>query len=132
MEGELIVVSIISVCGMIVFLQLSQYNYFKKKTFLHRLGQQKKIDKLKLSKMERELGLKTSRSKTEETEDKGLIGLLKGLDKDKIGNILEMLQGEEEEEDEMDWIKNISPELINSVVKGMNKNKSDEDNTQGW
>lgn len=56
----IIVVSLISMLGFILMMFLSQWNYKNKKTFLHNLSNQKKVDGLKLKKLKREMDLDQS------------------------------------------------------------------------
>jgi len=113
-DTGIIVVSIISIFGMMTFMFLSQYNYFKKKTFLHRLGQQKKIDKLKLSQLRKELGVKDQPAKQIDQTDQ-----LNSI----IGNIADRYMNKEEDEEEEDDITSFilsqakeHPELTKSIL----------------
>jgi hypothetical protein len=127
-DTGLIVVSIISVFGMVTLMFLSQHNYFKKKTFLHKLGQQKKIDKLKLSQLKKEMGVSENNRKT---SDNNLD--LNGI----IGNILDNYKSEDGEEEEGGMIENIlgtvvenNPELVQRVLGGISGKKQDEEEQQ--
>jgi hypothetical protein len=61
MATAIVIVSLITTMGMVGVTQLINHNYFKKQTFLHKLRQEKRIDGLKIKKLEREMGLKATK-----------------------------------------------------------------------
>jgi hypothetical protein len=127
-DTGIIVVSVISIFGMMVFMYLSQYNYFKKKTFLHKLGQQKKIDKLKLSQLRKEMKLNDGHQK-ETDQDMDLNQI--------IGNIADKYINKDDDEQEDDMIGNIlgtvvenNPELVQKVLGRFTDQQDEERETK--
>ena len=127
MNGELIVVSMIFLIGQVVLFQLYNQNWFKKENF----KMQKKLvmdeNKLKIRKVERELGLNKSARLEVEKTDNSLLDVLKNIDADKITGLLDLVGNREVEEGEpagmMDTVlefANNNPEIANQFVAAMN------------
>lgn len=118
MEGELIIVSIISLAGAIMISTLYNRNWFKRENFKINIA----AEKLKLKKLAKDLDIAPVKTGT----DKGIIELLSNLDKDKIANILDMLQGGSDTEVENEGIENVlldfaskNPELVKNLIGGL-------------
>lgn len=123
-DTGLIVVSLISVFGMVTLMFLSQHNYFKKKTFLHKLTQQRKIDSLKLKQLKKEMGVsdKQKSGMDQDIDLNSLIGQFiqnyKNEDEDEEGGMLDGVLG--------DIVEN-NPELVQKVLgKVTGKNQEDQ------
>lgn len=118
MEGELIIVSIISLAGAILISTLYNRNWFKRENFKINIA----AEKLKLKKLAKDLDIAPVKTST----DKGLIELLGNLDKDKIAGILDMLQSGSDTDIESDGIENVlmnfaskNPELVKNLINGL-------------
>jgi hypothetical protein len=127
MEGELIFLGFIMLIGQIILLQMWNHNWFKKENFKLQRDTVKAENRIKLKKMEKELGLGGRSASTEIKNESSLIDLLKNLDRDKIGGILEALQPDEEQEGGLTGIiNNLPPELIENFLEGLKSGKKDE------
>ena len=106
-------------------------NWFKKENFKMQKQLVMKQNNLKLKKLERELNL-VGGSKLDK-EEKGLGDLIKGLDTDKIKGLLDMVQGEEDEDGEGGGlggiIDNLPPDLVKNFVEGLKSGKKNETET---
>jgi len=125
-DTGLIIVSIISLIGMLGVFMINNSNWFKRENFKLQKSNILNENRIKMKKLEKELGLKPSKTPVEH-ETPPIMDLIKGLDADKIGGILEMLQNNEEEPGEksdiMSLIDKIPPEAIQGILEGLNKNK---------
>lgn len=142
MENEVFLyVSVISGVFSIVCIQLLNQNWFKRQELksqlrLRELGYKYKIDKRKLRLKE-----KITVPDYDTPLEGGLGGLnkyakwlpiLKSLDQDQIGEILNILGGNmasQEYDDESpisQILDNLPPDLITSFLEGLNKNKSEQ------
>jgi len=124
----LIVCAIIGLVGSIIVTQMWQNNWIKKESF--KLKKKNILDenRIKMKKLERDLGVTNIKDTPEPPENKGILDLLKGLDKDKIENILDMLQGGEEGEEPGGLggiIDHLPPELVKGFLNGINKKKDE-------
>ena len=124
----LIVCAIIGLVGSIIVTQMWQNNWIKKESF--KLKKKNILDenRIKMKKLERELGVTNIKDTPEPPENKGILDLLKGLDKDKIEGILDMLQGGEEGEEPGGLggiIDQLHPELVKGFLNGINKKKDE-------
>jgi len=129
MEGELIFLGFIMLIGQIILLQMWNANWFKKENFKMQRDTVKAENRIKLKKMERELGLTKGKSASSEIKDENsILDLLKGIDKDKIGDILGMLQEGESEGGSAitDIINNLPPEVIEGFLSGLKNGKKQE------
>jgi len=131
MEGELIFLGFIMLIGQIILLQMWNANWFKKENFKMQRDTVKAENRIKLKKMERELGLTKGKSASSEIKDENsILDLLKGIDKDKIGDILGMLQEGESEGGGggaiTDIINNLPPEVIEGFLSGLKNGKKQE------
>jgi len=115
----LIVSSFIGSMFMMLILMLNNRNWFNRENFKINIA----AEKLKLKKLAKDMNLQPPPMKTET----GILELLKGLDKDKIAGILEMLQGGNEETDLenegiegtlINFAKN-NPDLVKNLISGL-------------
>ena len=131
MEGELIFVGFIMLIGQIILMYMWNANWFKKENFKMQKSLVMKQNNLKLKKLERDLNL-VGGSKLDK-EEKGLGDLIKGLDTDKIKGLLDMVQGEEDEDGEGGGlggiIDNLPPDLVKNFVEGLKSGKKNETET---
>ena len=126
-EGELIFLGFIMLIGQIILLQLWQRNWFKKENFKLQRDTVKAENRIKLKKMEKELGLTKGKSASSEIKNEtNIMDLLKNLDRDKIADILEMLQsGEREQSGLGEIIDSLPPELISGFLEGVKGGKKE-------
>lgn len=116
MEGELIIVSLISTLGGLAGLFLINQNWFKRKEmeFKYSMARFKAGKKFKLK--EAEMPDKSAH---------GLGDLVKGLDRGKIEGILDMLQGgddyEGEDRGDLMQLYEENKDLVNSFIDGIRK-----------
>lgn len=128
MEGELIIVTLISSTFGLIGLMLINRNWF--------LRQKIKYDyQLKRAKMTKRLSTPVVQEKSGFDTVKDLLPLFKGLDSDQIGALADrFLGGGEELPIESGGLNsildNIPPELIQSFLKGLTKDKEAPGNDQ--
>ena len=127
----LISVSIIGIIGAIITTQLWQMNWFKRENFKIQKSNVMSQNKIKLRKLERDLGLNKDKN-VQPVEQKGILDLVKGMDRDKIEGILELLQNNEGsgEEGTGSILDQIPPELIQGFLQGISK-KNDKNEGSG-
>jgi len=127
----LISVSIIGIIGAIITTQLWQMNWFKRENFKIQKSNVMSQNKIKLRKLERDLGLNKDKN-VQPVEQKGILDLVKGMDRDKIEGILELLQNNEGsgEEGSGSILDQIPPELIQGFLQGISK-KNDKNEGSG-
>lgn len=100
MEGELIFLGFLMLIGQIILMQMWQNGWFKKENFKIQKSLVMAENKLKMRKLEKEMGLTPSKKiipaeqpSTIETIS-GLLPLLKSLDPDKLGELVDHFIGE--------------------------------------
>lgn len=100
-DGGLIAMSLISLAGMVLLFTLNNSMWFKKQNFKVDIFNVKAQNKLNLRKMEKDMGLTTSKASVINEAapasplggiDK-LLPLLKNLDSDQLGGLLEAYTG---------------------------------------
>ena len=79
MGTAMIVSGLFMMAGMFLFQSQSLRNYFKKENFKLQVSNIKAENRLKLKKLEREMGITTSKAKTETSEPSGLASILKPI-----------------------------------------------------
>ncbi len=131
MEGELILMAFVMLIGQIIMLQMWNNNWFKKENFKIQKKNIEGENRLRLKKLEKELGLKQSTprdfNETPGTMDTlaNLLPILKNLDPDQLGALIDKFTGGgellEPEGGLGGILNNIPPELIESFLKGLNK-----------
>ncbi len=102
MEGELIFLGFIMLIGQIILLQMWNNNWFKKENFKIEKSNVLAKNKLSLRKLEQEMGLTKSKTivpaETPSTIEtiSGLLPLLKSVDPERIGDLIDHFIGEGE------------------------------------
>ena len=126
-----ITVSILGIIGAIITTQLWQMNWFKRENFKIQKSNVMSQNKIKLRKLERDLGLSKDKN-VQPVEQKGILDLVKGMDRDKIEGILELLQNNEGsgEEGSGSILDQIPPEIIQGFLQGITK-KNDKNEGSG-
>jgi hypothetical protein len=134
MEGELIFLGFIMLIGQVILFQMWNSSWFKKENFKLQRDTVKAENRIKIKKMEKELGLSGKSASREIKNESNLLDLLKNLDKDKVSDILGMLQGGEEAEEGggglSEIIDNLPPEVINSFLAGLKDGQKKEFKSQ--
>ena len=135
-DTGIIVTSIVSLAGMLLFFILSNNNWFKRENFKIQKSNILAENRIKMKKLEKELGLKKGAKEPKIDDSGGLFDLLKGLDTKKISGVLEMLQGDDgeyslPEDNSAGMIGNFiseNPELVKSFLDGVGQNKQETTN----
>lgn len=136
MEGELIYLGFIMLIGQVILFQMYQMNWFKKENFKIKKTLDLAEIRIRMKKLEVDLGLKPSKAPKEEksaVENVGSwINLLKSLDPDQIKALADQFLGggeeyeEEEDEDIIGTIlKNVDKDTIKSFIDGLGKKTQD-------
>lgn len=139
MEGELIFLGFIMLSGQIILLQMWNNNWFKKENFRIEKSNVMAKNKLTLRKLEKEMELTPSKN-IAPAESKGALGnladllpLLKNLDADQLGALIDKFVGGGDYEEGggdlttgiMDYaMKN--PEMVQGLLEGLIKGKPTE------
>ena len=128
MEGVLIFLGFIMLVGQIILFQMWNNSWFKKENFKLQRDTVKAENRLKLKKLEKEFGLKGKSVASEIKNESSIMDLLKNLDRDKITDILELLQGGETTEKEgiAGILEQIPPELIEGFLNGLKDKQNQE------
>ena len=113
-----VVLTVGGIVGSILVTQMWQMNWFKRENFKMQKTNVMAENRIKMKKLERELGLKSSKTPVEH-ETPGVLDLLKGLDRDKIAGILEMLQDPDGSVDYDEPPKNDLLALIDKLPPGV-------------
>jgi len=139
-----LVFSVGSIVGGVIITQMWQMNYFKRENFKFALKNKQKEYNLNFKKLERDLGLKGSKSVSVDEPDNsvlgnvgGLLKVLKGLEPDQIGALADrFLNPEEVESGQDDLLGTLSnfaannPEMVNGFLQGLSKKTDNAGNTQ--
>jgi len=141
MEGELVIVSIISGIFGIFGLLILNLMWFKKEMFRVKKAQMLAENKLRMKKLERELLGTGAQNTVKESQSAGgfdlgaLAPLIKNMPPEQIASIVEKFLGGNEEEGEaggieglLDFARN-NPEIVDGILKGIaggSKNNSNE------
>ena len=140
MEGELIVVALISTAGMIVMSQMWQMNWFKRENFRIKKKNIEGENRIKLKKLERELGLTGGRNPTPPSDSKTpieklgqlspFLPILAKLDKDQLTSLIDHFIGggfsEDQEEGDLGGIVEFAdehPDIVKSFLDGLGSEK---------
>lgn len=126
-----------SIAGAIIVSQMWMHNWLKKENFKMQKSNIMAENRIKMKKLERELGLKGSKAPVEH-EKAGVLELLGGLDKDKIAGILDLLQGggdvddyEPEPKSDLErLISNLPPGVIEGFLKNIKGDQDQQENQQ--
>lgn len=135
-DTGLIVCSVISLIGMLIFFTINNNNWFKRQNFKVQVANVKAENKLKIKKLERELGINTtSKSVSSLSTDtpnilSSLAPILKNLDGDQLKGLAEQFLPEAAEETEPDGIGGMllnfaqeNPEIVEGLLQGITKGK---------
>ena len=137
MDGiALVAVAIISGFFSLAAIALMSLLFFKKERFKFQLAREKKIDSLKLKKLEREMQLKHDPKTTEYApEQPGIIDLIKNVDLDKIQQFAGLVQQDNDTERITDDPINLltgfvqeNPDIVNSFLEGVAAKKDQDPN----
>lgn len=139
MEGELIVLGFMMLIGQIILMQMWQHGWFKKENFKIQKSNLMAENKLNIRKLEKDLGLTPGKTPKEQrgTFDtiKDLAPLLKNLDGDQIGALIEKFtggSGEEEEGNVEDLLMDYAvenPEVVKKFLEGLTEGKGGEESS---
>jgi len=136
-DTGLIVTSIIGLMGMVLMFIINNSNWFKRESFKLQKSNILNENKIKLERLRKELGLQKGVQPIKEAETGGVLDLIKGLDKDKVSGILNMLQGNEEELEDreegiMGLINQLPPEAIQGVIEKLGLGNKNEDTNEHY
>jgi hypothetical protein len=149
MEGELIFLGFLMLIGQIILMQMWQNGWFKKENFKIQKSLVMAENKLKMRKLEREMGLQPSKKIVQEEKTGGtmdmissLLPLLKDLDPDQLGELVEHFIGDGERAEAgaagdpismlMGYAKR-NPEMVEGVVgflKGLGAGNEESQQSQ--
>lgn len=132
-DGGLIAMGLISLAGMVLLFTMNNSMWFKKQNFKVDIFNVKAQNKLNLRKLERDMGLTTSKASViKETTSPSLGGiekllpLLKNLDSDQLGGLLEAYTGLTAEEgaegtmlDTLLGYAEEHPEIVKGLLDGL-------------
>lgn len=127
MDGEFIIVALISTMGGLFGLYLVNQNWFKRQEIKYRY-------QMKRAKLSQKMKVPVKEEKSTMETIGGILPLLKGLDGDQIGALADRFLGGGEElpiepEGLLGLLDNIPPELIQSFLKGLAKKEGVEPET---
>ena len=114
MDGELIFMGIIMLVGQIILMQMWNANWFKKENFKIQKSNTMAENKIKLKKLEKDLGVTGGNYQKPEA---GVIEQLKGIDIEKIKTGLNLIQKPEEEEEYIDVEVEGKPGILESALE---------------
>jgi len=126
MDETWIVISVITIIGTVINIQLLNHNWFKRQELKskYKVKEIRERSKAKLS--------TRSRSISQEEENnpissvKGLLNLAKGLDSDQLHDLVDTFTGSSTPESSGDMIESLiqnNPELVQSFIDGFTKGK---------
>lgn len=137
MEGELIFLGFIMLIGQIILLQMWNNNWFKKENFKIQKANVIAENRLKLKKLEKELGVTIGKTPKEPAtlveKIGGITDLLTTLEPDQVKALANkfLTRGDEEEYDEEEdedligtLMKNVPEEAIKGFLEGIGKGGS--------
>jgi len=126
------------IIGAIITTQLWQMNWFKRENFKLHKSNILAENRIKIKKLEKDLGISKGRSKSEPTENKGLLESLAGLDLDKIQGLLSLIQKDEDIAEPtagsalmngiMEFAKN-NPEAVQQFLGKIKPDDTDSENS---
>lgn len=138
-----IIFTVGSIVGSVLITQLWQMNYFKRENFKIQKNTVMAENRLKLKKLEKEMGLNTKQGSNTliSTETPGILELIKGLDKDKISDIIGLISkkddvdlGEidEPKSDIARIIEMLPPSVIEGFINNLNKKSEQSQPGEGY
>lgn len=141
-EYEFVIVAIISTVGMMITVQLWQLNWFKRENFKIKKKNIEGENRLKLKKLEKELGLQPSKEPREERSKfdtlSDLLPVLSKLDADQLGVLIDKFAGggeydlPETEGGLLDMLGDFAdknPEAVKSFIEGLSGKKTSKQET---
>ncbi|GAG90938.1 unnamed protein product [marine sediment metagenome] len=144
MEGELIFLGFMMLIGQIILLQMWNNNWFKKENFKMQKSKILAENRIKLKKMERDLGLTASKEPREpptmtDTVGNlaGLLPLLKNLDGDQISALADRFLGGSEPTTEGGDVTDMlidyasrNPDMVEALLGGLKSGGKQQDGEQ--
>jgi len=130
-DTGLIVVSVISLAGMVLLFTLNNNNWFRRENFKLQKSNILNENKIKMKKLERDLGISSSKTPNVSPQG-GVLDLIKGLDSNKIGEILNVLKNDDDIEEEpkeegiLGLIDKLPPEVIQGAIEKLGLLKNDD------
>ena len=113
------------IVGSILITQMWQMNYFKRENFKIQKSTVMSENRLKMERLRKEMGLTKGAKPEIEHETGGVMNLLKGLDTNKVLDIVDILKGGGEEDlgdavsaEPKDTISQLIDKLPPSVIEG--------------
>ena len=125
----IIIAGIVNIFGMILFMYTRDLQWFKKENFKIQKSALLAENRIKVKKLERELGISSGRKTA--ASDNSLLDSLKGLDLGKIQGLLDLVQKDEEPSGEgsiMDGLLEFAksnPEAVQNFLSNMTNKKDD-------
>jgi len=127
--GEVFVLSITGILGTLIVLWSSQRFYFKRWDRQWELEQYKAKEENK--RKNKRLKMKATLNTKPPATTSDILGLLKNVDKDKIGGILEAFSNTEEGVEDNELVGLLDNPVVQNIIKGIGqggvKKESDED-----
>lgn len=146
MEGELIFLGFLMLIGQIILMQMWQNGWFKKENFKIQKSLVMAENKLKMRKLEKDMGFTPSKKIIPEEQPStlntisSLLPLLKGLDPDQLGDLVDRFVsggGESEEGavrgDPLNMLMDYAtrnPEMIEGLIKGLGEGREKQNQSQ--
>jgi len=134
-DTGIIATSLISLAGMMLFFIINNNNWFKRENFKIQKSSVMAENRIKLKKLEKDLGIKAGKAPTTENS---VMDLLKGIDQDKIKNILGYLQGgddliddDEPQNDLEALISKLPPGVIEGFINKLNEGGGEGSTAEG-
>jgi hypothetical protein len=129
MIEETLVLVVGSIVGAIITTQLWQMNWFKKENFKIKRDNLKAENRIKIKKLERELGLQTKKA-VQNQEKTGILGqigdlasIAKELDPDQLRGLVDLALGHGEEGEGSDIMDLLNNPAVQGIIQGIGKNK---------
>ena len=121
-DTGLIVTSVISLMGMVLFFMINNSNWFKRENFKLQAATVKAENKLKMKKLEKDLGITQKKNPIQDIDIKGLISeYLGGEEEPREGSILDAIPSSVVE----GFLDKIPPEKIQEILGGLANKETD-------
>lgn len=118
--------SLLSLLGAIIIIELNNKNWFSRENWKMNKAITTKEVNIRFKKLEKDMGIQKGQDIPTTTE-KGFFDLIRGIDKDKIAQILNVIQGGETYEEEpggddiisrgVDFFQSQPPEIQQELIK---------------
>ena len=121
-EGEIIIVALISTLGGLAGIQMLNHNWFKRQDIKYRY-------QLKRAKIGKKYNMPVKQEQSTLSQIGDLIPIIKNLDPDQIGGLIDMISGEgiPESGGVEGLLDKIPPEVIDGFLKGLAKKENRKD-----